>query len=194
MNSKNLEVKVLKSKSKKFFSNLEPKQLFSDRPFTNNNFKNIEELLTSYFGIECRYIGCGIERATYSLGEEYALKICLYNNPNQNITEIKNYRKILRQPKSIRKYFVPLLGYSKDGRWLLVGKAKVKTDNEDYKDSLTSEEVKVISNKLHKVFCKYNINIVDTCSNDENVGEYKGQPVVIDLGFKLEFNSKRCKD
>jgi hypothetical protein len=133
----------------------------------------------------CKYIGSGIDRIAFSLGKDYIVKIGFYDDDEQQKMEVKNWKKISKLPESLRKYFIPILAYDKKHyNWIIMPRAKV----EDSKD-ITRDEACEIEDKLRRIFEKNNIHYQDL--HYGNVGLYKGIPVMVDLGFKFDFEGEK---
>lgn len=142
---------------------------------SDNWQKDRERFRKVFEKIGFKYLAGGLHRECFvSDNGKYIIK---YDRiAKQNKPEINVYAKI---PNNLKKYFLKSIAHDvKNFKWILTHKAKTYDNGE-----LSLDESKDIVYDLVKIFKEHNIGVSDL--HNQNVGEFKGVPVMIDYGFPI---------
>lgn len=133
--------------------------------FKSNDSIRAWERLLQAAGLE--YIGSGISRRVYDLGDGNVLKVQTAHYGKANPNEINLWKEV--EGTQYEKFFAPIIAADeKDSRWLVMAKAKTYNNDTQAGDNLVR--------KLRKVIQHFNLYDV----HFGNVGTYNGRPVLID--------------
>lgn len=121
-----------------------------------------------------KYLGEGAFRKAYTFGNnnECVIKISHFSDDNHhNLNEAITWNHL---PKDVKKHFVPVLDYDKEGKWLIMPRVKSLELND--KKRMKIQEDVMNSIKKKGIWCD-DIHIY-------NVGLNKySKPVILDYGF-----------
>lgn len=69
----------------------------------------------------CEYLGNGVSRYVYDLGDGNVLKVSSWENGKDNADEIRLWKSV--QGTKFEKFFAPIVAADTEGRWLVMRKA-----------------------------------------------------------------------
>lgn len=147
----------------------------------SDNWQKDREIFCKVFEkIGFKYLAGGLNRKCFvSDNGKYIIKFD--KTARQNKPEIEVYAKI---PEDLKKYFLKSIAHDKKSfKWILTHNAKTYDNGE-----LSLEEADNITHDLLKIFKEHDIRVCDL--HNQNVGQFKGVPVMIDYGFRI--TDKTC--